>query len=300
MSYGKLSITVHEARFLPAGQHRAFLSLKIGSIQQLTSTSSGGSSPQWETTFAADLKGTEQSIDIRINAEGLLEALASASISLLDLLQKPVTGKTWYPMQTSPPGGEVCLSFEFEGNNSSLASLSNGRPATNKVDAPPAYDSNEPEFSSMSAEESKMKITGSTNYGPALSDSKEFCDIPTNIQRLHIYNDGKNIYGIQVFSRTGAERPRHQKVQDPFGFSVLELKVGEYITEVKGGEDDAGIVFLQLFTNMGTKKHYGGKTDGYVCPFSVYIPYGNIVVGFKGAYGGKMHNVGVISASGYC
>lgn len=62
-------------------------------------------------------------------------------------------------------------------------------------------------------------------------------------------------------------------------------------------EDDFGIVFLQIFTNKGTRKHYGGPEDAG-SPFSVYIPGGHAVVGFVGSYGQRLHNIGVITLPG--
>lgn len=140
-------------------------------------------------------------------------------------------------------------------------------------------------------------VKKSTAYGPSyLDDGTSFSDVPTLIKKVIIYNDGKFIYGIQVESRLGVPGLRHQRIQDPFGYSVLELAEDEYITEVKGGEEDKGLIYVEFFTNKGRKKHYGGPDDSLSCAFNVYIPSGNVVVGFHGSYGHLMHSMGVLSA----
>lgn len=298
MYKGNLTVTVHEARGLPHGNYKAFLSFKLGTIQQLTSQIVSNGAPTWNATFAHVLTGTEEDIEIVVNIDKAAKPVAFARLQLSQLLDKHTKDRVWYTISSNPPGGEICLSTTYvEATANSVGGVLSAHDAAS---APPGYDEKSISPNSMTTDEQKMKITQSTCYGPCgVHDSVEFCDVATNIQRVVVYNDGKNIYGLQVVSRSGAERCRHQKIQEAFGYSVLELGDDEYITEVKGGEDDAGIVFLEFFTNKGTKKHYGGKADGYVSPFNVYIPMGNVVVGFKGAYGRKMHNVGVLSAGGY-
>ena len=40
--------------------------------------------------------------------------------------------------------------------------------------------------------------------------------------------------------------------------------------EVKGAEDDKGIVFLEFSTNKGTAKHFGGKNEA-LCEYSTKL-----------------------------
>lgn len=179
--------------------------------------------------------------------------------------------------------------------------------SSSSTEAPHPASLSKPAFSPLLSEKatqqaiSNEKVTTmqmSTCYGPKLSDTNQFEDVPTLVSRVVIYTDGKHVFGLQVEGRDGNVGDRHQREQGPFGYSIFELQPKEFITTVKGGEEDNGIVYLQFVTNMGTKKHFGGRQD-MGSPFKIYIPYGNAVVGFHGGVGARLHNIGVLSAPGY-
>lgn len=148
-------------------------------------------------------------------------------------------------------------------------------------------------------EQQQMKVEKSTVYGPAsMNDTIVFEDFPGIIRRIYFFTDGTRLYGLQSVDADNKQNPRHMKNQGEFAYSVLELRHGEHIVGLKGEEDDYGLVCLQVLTNMGVAKHFGGAQNSLMSPFSIHIPKGNVVVGFHGGFGASLHTIGVLSAPG--
>lgn len=146
-----------------------------------------------------------------------------------------------------------------------------------------------------STESKELQVVNSTPYGAERSNSLLFSDEPGILKLVKIFNDGKRIFGFQTIDENGTKSKKNAP-KKRLPCSKLQLEEGEGIISVSGANDDKGIIFLEMGTNKGVKKHYGGRDPtGLATVFNLYIPDGSIVVGFHGKYGDHLHSVGVIT-----
>lgn len=146
-----------------------------------------------------------------------------------------------------------------------------------------------------STENKEIIVENSTAYGASRSNSLVFSDEPGILTLVKIFNDGKKIFGFQTIDENG-KKSKKNAPKKRLPCSKLKLEEGEGIVSVSGANDDKGIIFLEIGTNKGVKKHFGGRDPtGLATVFNLYIPDGSIVVGFHGKYGDHLHSVGVIT-----